>query len=463
MISRRMAQVVLFMAAIAHGIMLANLARHFTWSGGELVPIRTGSRPPAHWNRGHRSSGPLSRPGTHRFEQKLRELKAHEIRTRQLISVPPRQTDNFGLDLWVRDANRTDPGGDFFQIIYAGTALRKGLNIYENDSSEADTRRATILKRTVPFHPPNRYPPGFIYTAGWALSFLSPWNAYLFWTVLHEFALFGCIWITWRMSRYTPQVFILSAVMWLAFTPWYLELYMGQTTFLIMTGTFVLGAWWAGEGSRSRAGLWWMLTLLVKPLTLLYASLLVRLKQWRVLAWGLGIPVLSVAIYFSVYPADAPVFFGWASGREMVSSLGNLCFQNLVFHFCFSDRVALGIALAALVTGLYFTFLHKPFNPIRVLCIWVTVYFLGYTHVWEHHQVLLLSALVLAFTATKKSRFLLPWLLAAVPSPFYFFEGHWNWIREIVYLGSGTLPVLIFLFLLMVTRFKSRRETGTVP
>jgi Glycosyltransferase family 87 len=456
MTSRRLSLGLLLLAALIHGAMLANLANHFTLDAGGWTPVQTGRTPPVHWNRNVRPTGPFTDPGSHHFEKKLKTLKDHEIRTKPLMFVPPRKTDNFGLDLWVRDSNRTDPGGDFFQIYYAGLAAREGLSIFENDPPGPDRVRAEQLKRTIPFHPPNRYPPPFIYTAGVALSYLPVWNAYLAWTILHELVLIICIFVTWRLSRHDLVAFAVSSVMWLAFTPWYLELYMGQTTFLIMAGTFILGAFLSRCGSIVTAGFWWTLTLATKPLTLLYTPLLIRLKHRRLAGWGIGIPLVMSLVYFVVKPADLSVFSGWAFGQEMVSSLGNLCFQNLMYHVWFSNILVLIITLTTVCIGLYFTCLHKPFEPVRVLCLWVTVYFLGYAHVWEHHQVLLLSAVILPYLVTRRKRFLVPWLLAAIPSPYYFFEGHWNWAREVVYLASGTLPVLVLFGLLVITRFDRR-------
>ena len=104
--------------------------------------------------------------------------------------------------------------------------------------------------------------------------------------------------------------------------------------------------------------------------------------------------------------------------------------------------------------GLIMTWFFGRRDPVRVLGLWVCVYFLGYTHVWQHHQVLLPAAVIPAFLVTGKRRFVIPWFLAAVPSWFYFFEGHWNWTRDVVYLTGGVLPVAVLTALLLTTHIQ---------
>ncbi len=134
------------------------------------------------------------------------------------------------------------------------------------------------------------------------------------------------------------------------------------------------------------------------------------------------------------------------SGQEMVLSLGNYCFQALLFRFHMNDTVTQAVAAALVLTGLYMTFRKRPVHSTRLIVLWVCIYFLGYTHVWQHHLVLFLPAVILPWLYSGRFRYIVIWFLASMPSTFYIFNNHWNWTREIVYLGGAALPVLM-LFL----------------
>ncbi|MBN1295185.1 DUF2029 domain-containing protein [bacterium] len=446
---RRYANGFLIIAILFHGIMLWNLAGHFAWQSGfppRWLPEKTGTPTPAHWSSSHRGIGPF-RSRIDRNKEALWIVKKKEmVSSRSLMAVPTRQTDNFGLDFLVRDANNTDPGGDFFQLVRSGLDVRNGTSIYENYPKDMDPTIKRLMDEAVPFHPPNRYPPAFAFTIGFFLSFLRPWSAYLLWIVIHELTLLFCIFYSARLTEGNPVRFRVAAAMWLGFLPWYLELYMGQTTFIIMAATLVLGMYLDGRAGGLHSGIWWTLSLITKPITLLFTPILIRKRRFALLLSGVMIAVGSAAAYFAVRPDDGRLFLRWMSGEEMVYSLGNHGLQALLFRFHMNEQMPLIIAVVLVSVGLLRTFAQWKMHGIRLISLWVSIYFLAYTHVWEHHQVLLLPAVILPWLFTGKKRYLIPWVLAAAPSPFFIFNGHWNWTREVIYLACATLPPLI-LFL----------------
>ncbi len=452
--------VYLFLAAalIVHVGMLLNLAAHFKmtlvppgWS-----PVRSGAQRPAHWAKGAGFEW-LRDFEMPYFEGRYRAMKNRETSSKALLKIPDRRTSNSGLDFFLRDANNTDPGGDFFQLYQSGEDARRGITIYESNPAYLEKNGAVPkLSSTAPFHPPNRYPPPFAFTIGYVLTLFEPWNALLVWTILHEIALVYCLYLSFRIAGDNMDRAIVTAGMWLGFLPWYLELYMGQTTFILMTGTMVLSAWILDMQPRLFAHIAWLLTLITKPISLLFAPVLLRLGETRVLFPGLILSVLGSAAYFYYHPADMMLFVRWAFGQEMVTSPGNYGFQNFLYRFFFSDWLVRILSVAMILWGLLLTFRWGRFHPVRSICLWIAIYFLGYAHVWQHHQVLLNAAVCLAFLMTGRLRYLLIWLIMTLPSPFYFFEGSWNWTRETLYLLTGTLPAILFmLFLLLDQRERS--------
>ncbi len=163
-----LANVFLALSIAFHIGMLWNLTAHFQWQSGfppTWLPQKTGATAPDHW--APQKGLPWLRDRLMpTFEKKWADLKKEHVRSRELIAVPLRQTDNFGLDYLLRDANNTDPGGDFFQLVRSGLDVRNGTSIYENYPPDMDPQLKKLLDEATPFHPPNRYPPAFAYTVG---------------------------------------------------------------------------------------------------------------------------------------------------------------------------------------------------------------------------------------------------------------------------------------------------------
>lgn len=453
----------LFLGAsvLIHIAMLLNLAAHFNMTlvppGWTPVKSPVANRP-AHWARDNQDGFFRSLEMPY-FESRYRDLKQKEVSSKGLMKVPPRKTSNFGLDLFLRDANNTDPGGDFFQLYQSGLDARRGITIYESNPVSLEKGSIPKLTSSTPFHPPNRYPPPFAYTFGLFFTLFNPWNALLVWTVIHEAALLYCIYLSIRIGGDKTDRSFVAIGMWLGFLPWYLELYMGQTTFILMMGTMVLAAWFLETAPKLFAHGAWLLTLITKPVSLLYAPVLFRMREYKVLFTGLILAVAGSAVYFYHQPDDAMLFIRWAFGQEMVLSPGNYGFQNFLYRFFFSELFVRVFSIGMIVIGLLLTFRWGRFHPVRAICLWIAIYFLGYAHVWQHHQVLLNAGVCLAFLMTGRLRYFLIWLIMTIPSPFYFFEGNWNWTRETLYLFVGSAPaVLFFLCLLLENRRNSSGE-----
>lgn len=445
---RLLADIFLAVAVIVHIGMLWNLSAHFRWQSGfppEWLPQKTGAAVPAHWGE-RRAEPELSGGWAAGFARRWADLKKNHVSSRELIRVPVRQTDNFGLDLLLRDANNTDPGGDFFQLVRSGHDVRQGTSIYQNYPPDMDPALRKLLDETTPFHPPNRYPPAFAFTIGLALSHLKPWTAYLMWVILHELVLVYCIILSRKPAAGSRVRFRIAAAMWLGFLPWYLELYMGQTTFIIMAATFVLGVHLDGYAGGFKAGLWWTASLVTKPISLLFAPVLLSRRKFAMLFFGLSVAAGSSWLYFRHHPADARLFLTWMSGQEMVLSLGNYGFQALLYRIHMSDTGTWIIGGLLVLTGLYLSLRRREVHSTRLIVIWICIYFLGYTHVWQHHLVLFLPAVILPWLYSGRLRYIAVWLLAAMPSTFYLFNNQWTWLREIIYLSGASLPVMLLLF-----------------
>lgn len=340
-------------------------------------------------------------------------------------------------------------GLDFYSIYQAGYNARQGADIYEGDPARIDV--------VVPYFTPYRYLPSVAYTVGAALSLFSPLTAYKIWVVVIELTLLLCVIITWRKvhRQHGADLAARLTAMWLAFTPFYLELFMGQ--FSLVQAALVFGmlvfsvdAPKAAKPHLNPAVGWlWLISILWKINTLIFAPVFVRWRRWRILiltALTIGLTTLP---YFVIFPAHGRDFLLNNFGNSVAGhELGNLGFRQLVFEllapYGASPMVQRGaqMMVIALVLGLALRLTFWPSPPqaqstspntrslnleswnlnlgVWNLNLWLTAFFLVSPQIWEHHYVMLLPVLVVSYWQKPHWALALIWLGLALPTPFGF-------------------------------------------
>jgi hypothetical protein len=365
-------------------------------------------------------------------------------------------------------------GWDFYALYQAGHNVLRGDSAYESDGKQIEV--------VIPggAYTPYRYLPLSAYTLGVLLNLVSPLWAYRLWVACIELTLLACIWLTVRAVKGGDQRARLAA-MWLCYTPFYLELYMGQFSFvqgalvyLMLLNVVLLSG--AGASLGTRYDLPWIASVLWKQNTALFAPLMARLGRWRALV-GLAVLIVLTALpYFLLVPGSAPAFLRNLESGPPWFQLGNLGFRQLVFDAMWSVGDVLGFQLGApwyaaaqsfvvvlfLALPLAFTVLDPCPDAVYHLSLWMSAYFLIYHHVWEHHYVMILPVLVIL--AMRKAS---PWIwaiyaLLALPTPFYLIDPQgqvavldamrWTPIRplwqDLAYHASKALPLLALYCLL---------------
>lgn len=402
------------------------------------------------------------------------------------------------LNFLFNDAvHRRGQGADFFALYLAGTRALTGGSIYD----------PTGWQEVVPYLFPYRYVPLPAYTLGPVLAQFAPFQAYHLWILAIELMLLLNLWLTWRLAS-SPAQFALVAAGWLAFTPFYMELFMGQFSFVMVTLFYVMGyallRWEINDGDppvpmrRWLFGGAWSLSLVWKSNSALLAPLVVRLRAWPTLLAGAAVLLLTMLPYFQRFPQDwetfaqnfqAPTFLG--------SHAGNLGLHALLLAVLrpvealnhplprLAPELPSGVLLVQLTVGLialislWATFTpvtgtlrrlfarngseaEKPdrFDPVVGLALWVIVYFLVYRDVWEHHYVMLLPALALLWLKGDFPRWpvLLAWLFVAAPSLLWVIdrpgpqdpEWFWPYWQSVVYHSTKVVPVLILWAVVVV-------------
>ena len=373
-------------------------------------------------------------------------------------------------------------GLDFYSIYQAGYNARHGADVYEGDPAKVEI--------AAPYFTPYRYLPIVAYTVGAALSLFSPLTAYKIWVVVVELTLLLCVFVTYRRVR-DPNLFARLTVMWLCFTPFYLELFMGQ--FSLVQGALVFGmlcltplpataspdddeAVVRRGGSRNaspplpkrkrslrerglggEASWWfdalWLTSILWKINTIIFVPVLLRLRRYRALVIAAIVVALTTVPYFLMFPTHLRNFLLNNFGNGVTGhELGNLGFRQLIFELLATAGASPALqrltqlAVVALVLGLSLFVTFYPFrlslSPFHLkfgiwnfgfsptsdfqpptstlLSLWLTAFFLVSPQIWEHHYVMLLPALVVAYWQERNGFILILWLLLALPTPFRF-------------------------------------------
>jgi hypothetical protein len=322
------------------------------------------------------------------------------------------------LSLFFNDATlRKGIAADFFAVYQAGYNAKEGESVYLYNEGVA-----------TPYSYPFRYLPFIAYTIGIPLTFLEPFTAYYLWVLVYEALLALNVYLTYKLSN-KFSVFLIASIPWLLFTPYLLELYMGQWTFLLASFLFYSIY---GMLTQSKPRYLFTVTPLIKPNALLFAPPFVRHKQWGVLFATGSVTALASVPYFLLFPEDVAVFMLNFS-EAMYSHGGNFGLKGLyayividLFKVLYPTRWFLHFTLLA---GIFTTFLTWRYrNVVLHFTLWVCLFFMIYKDVWEHHYVLLMPifSLIVSTRITSAREliskrnllFVCSFLLIALPSLF---------------------------------------------
>ena len=311
---------------------------------------------------------------------------------------------------------------DFFAIYLAGHELLRGRTIYTIE------RERPEYKEAVPYFDPFRYLPVAAYL-GVPLNALSPWAAYKLWIIFYEFLFFiSILWLGHHIG--TMRGMHVAAALYLFFTPWYPEIYMGQYSFLqsvLILGMLISAA----NGQFTRAGGWWAASVLWKLNTGICLPAILRWRLWKPILWLMGILVVTCGPYFIFHPDDIVKFFLINFREPGPAFAGNFGFQGLIakiFHTATGNEeypaqyATQYITMAVFILiSLWATIRAKQNKLTETLCLWVAAYFLVYIDVWEHQYVMLLPVIAILYL---KRPGIVPWLIwfvLACPTTYKYF------------------------------------------
>lgn len=376
------------------------------------------------------------------------------------------------LDLLFNDSSHTPQGFDFAVFRLAGRTLVAGGDIYG-------------LEAAFGF----RYLPAFALTVGRFFALFTPRAGYLVYLTATELILLADLWFTWRWQP--PGVRIdrcwraRATFMWLVFSPYYLELYMGQVSF--WAASLLFHTFCHLERPRASA-LTWTAAVLIKPNALLLVPALVRLRRFRTLGFCLLTILLTSLPYFLLHPGSLTAFLErnlgarhftgalthagnlglWGGLVSLTAKLADLPLAELsaLDQFPLWGRAAILLPLAGIAAvALFVTFTSRCPEPLSLFSLWLTTYFLVYKDVWEHHYVFLLPVLVLLQLRHASLKLLFIFTLLAIPTPYFLLdvapgvhgnidpERVWSLFVSLFYRSFKLVPTLV-LWLWLLDRVR---------
>lgn len=329
-----------------------------------------------------------------------------------------RGTGPFGLDRLFNDPMHTlGPGADFFQFYQSGFDVRLGWSIYQ--ARTPDDPRGLV----VPYQYGNHYPPFVAYAIGLPLTLLTPWGAYAAWVGLMTVLTWGAAVWSYRLAD-APDVGCVAAALWLGFSPWYVDVYLGQINILMAVGLFALVR--AFERDRPwRGSVVFMLLTVIKLFPLLFVPIFLKFRRWRpLLVCGVGLVVTFVP-YFVWRPEDWRFFADWATAPDispLAVTSGNHGLKVLLYHLTGTQVGPRMVGYLFLGIGIMVTFLSRSRDLRLYIGLWVCTFFFVQTFVWEHHYLLLVPVIVLLYLRQPSPGLLVAWVWLALPTLFVFLD-----------------------------------------
>ncbi len=382
--------------------------------------------------------------------------------------------------------HRSGQGVDFFSVVQSGRNLTDGISIYSLEPAQ----------QIVPYYNPYRYHPFVALTIGILSTTVPPDVAYILWVLILEVLLVINLFLT--KSLFSDQRSAAIAMsLWLLFSPYYLELYMGQFSFLMASLVFWTLIAWTKKQTRN-GDLFWTFSLMTKSNSALFAPVLLKMGRGKaVIIWG-AVAAGAALPYFLFMPGSAESFLHNVSrGLTAPTLFGNQGFAALIgilvirssglwtdFAQEFAPRVdhmndllflpigiwtLLVIGLAVVVT------VKAPRDSITGLfLLWLLSYFLFYKHVWEHQYVMLMPVFVLLYQQMTLGLLRIPtklfwtsFAVIALPTVFFFIdvapvlfdpELPWKTWESLLFHAPKPLAVLMLFSALAVELWQKARS-----
>lgn len=304
-------------------------------------------------------------------------------------------------------------GQDFFQIPNAAYSFLRGGTLTGSPplGLSAYTNCCGVNS--------NVYHPLFTLLIGLPLQLLEPWRAFAAWGFLHFGASVFIVYFFWKRFKNHKYIY-LALSFYLLNSYHYYEIQHAQYHFLLSFLTIIFIYEITTQTDTKKASLWYFLSLLVKPIGLLWAIPLLIYKKYMVLFWGVGLYVLF-SLPFILLPFGRYFFSNIYSVMGQIFPTYNLYSLIHVVPIPI-DYIKLFsyFSLFCIITICYF---KKP--PIFTLIFALTSYQLTFYPLTFHYQYSMLAGLFMLgviFGMIKNVLGYIAIIFLTIPTPIVFFH-----------------------------------------
>ncbi|NOY88662.1 MAG: DUF2029 domain-containing protein, partial [FCB group bacterium] len=285
--------------------------------------------------------------------------------------------------------------------------------------------------------------------------------------------------------------FIIISFLLVFFSPYYLEVYMGNTSFI--TGTLLLVAFYFYRQQEfKKFFIIFIMSILIKPIGLLFLPLLFFDKQKKMVVIALVIIIGLALPYFLMHPGDWVNFVrvnfdGYAAQPGFLVHAGNQGFYALMLTISthlhhlpnsklytlyqlpwWNDFLIRAIPYVFVLLSLWLTYRLRKSKQLELLIfLWVATYLLGYKDIWEHtYSLLIFGLLFLYLSKAINPRLLLICSVAiALPTAFAFYDitffhgafndpdWHWGFATSLIHHATKPIWVLVLYVACLIQGF----------
>lgn len=361
-------------------------------------------------------------------------------------------------DPYFHDTDRVPRGLDFFSIYQAGYNFTHGMSVYYGVREHSYGPEHLV----VPYFSGFRYLPYYAVIYGSLLSLVPPWPSYWMWICTVECLLLLNIAIIWHLIQSKEIAIVLSAL-WLGFTPYYIELHIGQQSMITVT-LLHLTALFHVRSKFSCRDLSYNISVIWKLNTVIFIPIWFKLKRFKSIGTLVVFSLLLSIPYYLIVPGSFAEFSSYFHHKFIAAGPnchGIMALWIAIWQDAELPPQILSEFLLLWKWSIYIAAIAATIIPRRIaflpsLAMWICVYFLTYQYVWEHHYILMLPAYSMIASSFKPRFWIIPCILHALPSPYYWFnisdmqmpQEAWNTMQDLLYYGFRPVPVL-FLFIVL--------------
>ena len=305
-------------------------------------------------------------------------------------------------------------GQDFFQIPNAAFSLLNGGDLQGNLPSG--------LKQYTDCCPVNSnvYHPFFTIIIGIPLQLFQPWNAFSIWVIIH--LIFTVILIYYLYKNYkNTNLLLITLSFYLLNSYHFYEIKHAQYHFLITFFSVILLSELIKNKNNLSTGLLYFLSLIIKPIGLLWFLPLLIYKKHKTVFIGACI-FLIVCLPFLINPIGNYYFSNFIEVSKSQYSNYNLF---AIKHFINIDHQFLKIITIFSALFLIFLQIYKRPHIFYVFFLWAGFQLIFYSLVFHYHYTIIpalitLGILLKLFSLRRIE--IIPIIFLTIPSPVIVFR-----------------------------------------